>query len=364
MLPLLGLLGSCSEKEEIVFAHEKQMFPSRTDAILLEVIMPQGTTVTDEIYIVGDFNGGEEAAVGQSTWLMEKAPESDIKWGIYLNPATFVGGKTLADGFYFVSKEQGIERTVFNEVALHKVNTPVGGWTNVYANRWESYFTPSDPGAIEHDGYAVFIDDYTGWEGIALYAWGDGEAFGGWPGAQVTGTVVIGKTTWKYFDIGAANEGMSLNLIFNNNNGGTQFDAANIVADRDYYFSITSGAAVEVTPREYSGHTVYILDNTGWEGIALYAWGDAEAFGGWPGMQVTGTTTINGMEYKYFDLGDEATGMALNLIFNNNNNGKQIESGDLAVTIDKDYYYLLNSDLSFEVVDPLNPPTPEPPAEE
>lgn len=39
-----------------------------------------------------------------------KAGNSDVKWGIYLFPSTFKNGKTLADGFYFVSENK--ERNV------------------------------------------------------------------------------------------------------------------------------------------------------------------------------------------------------------------------------------------------------------
>lgn len=66
----------------------------------------------DEIYIVGEFNGGEDVAVEQLEWRLEKASNSEVKWGIYLIPSTFKDGKTLADGFYFFSKKNGAERTV------------------------------------------------------------------------------------------------------------------------------------------------------------------------------------------------------------------------------------------------------------
>lgn len=51
----------------------------------------------------------------------------------------FVNGKTLADGFYFVSKTQGIERTLQNEDALHQISAKVGTRTDITVTRWNAY---------------------------------------------------------------------------------------------------------------------------------------------------------------------------------------------------------------------------------
>ena len=45
LLALTGLVSSCSDKEDIVFDHERQQFVTRADRILLEYIAPFGTTV-------------------------------------------------------------------------------------------------------------------------------------------------------------------------------------------------------------------------------------------------------------------------------------------------------------------------------
>ena len=103
MLPLFALLNGCDDTDTIIFDDELPQFEIKANAILLEVIMPKGSAADDEYYIVGDFNGGAEAAVGNLEWQLEKATGSESKWGIYLLPSTFKDGKTLADGFYFVS---------------------------------------------------------------------------------------------------------------------------------------------------------------------------------------------------------------------------------------------------------------------
>ena len=50
LLLFVAFISSC-DKEEIVFDHELPQFELRSDAILLEVIMPQGTGADEIIYI-------------------------------------------------------------------------------------------------------------------------------------------------------------------------------------------------------------------------------------------------------------------------------------------------------------------------
>lgn len=357
LMPLWAMLGSCNE-EEIVFEHEMPQFEVRADAILLEVIMPQGTAADETIFIAGAFNGGEEAAADDLRWQLEKATGSDVKWGIYLNPSDFVSGKTLADGFYFVSKKQGAERNIRNEEVLHRLTVGVGTRTNVTVDRWKAFFdVPEEPGEIEHDGYVVYVIDNTGWDALALYSWGDAEIFGGWPGIQPTGTATIKGITYKYFDTGKTNEGQSCNLIFNNNNGGSQLADYSFTLNRDLYLEITADGWNEFDPSsivEHDGYAIFIEDQSGWDELTLYAWGDnlPELFGGWPGMMPTGTVVIKGITYKYFDTGEANKGLVYNLIPNNNNGGKQF---DLAsVTLERDYYFRITDTAGIEV-DPQNP---------
>lgn len=364
-LPLMAMLSSC-DKEEIIFDHELPQFELRDDAILLEVIMPQGTSADEKIYIAGAFNGGEEAAKADLRWQLEKAPGNDIKWGIYLDPNTFVDGKTLADGFYFVSAEEGAERDVFGNEVVHTDNPAVGCRANITVSRWKSYFDkPVDPGEVVHDGHVVYIVDNTGWDELAMYAYGDAEAFGGWPGIPVTGTETKDGVTYKYFDLGKANEGLTLNLIFNNNNNGSQLPDYNMTVDHDVYLELTADAVVEYDPSqniEHDGYVAYVIDETGWDALTMYAWGDAEAYGGWPGKAADGTVTIKGQAYKYFDLGEANNGLNLNLIFNNNNGGSQLK--DFNFTLERDVYLRLTAD-GVKEIDPENPggeivPTPDP----
>ena len=145
ILALSLLFFGCSDKDELIFDYEYPQFETNPGFILMEVVLPQGTPDSENVFIVGDFNGGEEAAVGNAKWQLKQSPGNSLKWGIYLDPADFVAGKTLADGYYFHSWEQGKERTVQNEDILHYETAPVGDRINyVRVSRWAKYFEQSE----------------------------------------------------------------------------------------------------------------------------------------------------------------------------------------------------------------------------
>ena len=251
-IPVLALAASCVPKEEIEFNHEQRAFDTRSNMILVEGIMPQASTAGEEIYIIGDFNGGE-AAIGNPDYLMTHSEAITAKWGVYLDPSRFQGGKTLADGFTFYSVQQGLERGPKNEDVLHKLTIGPGEWANVYVDKWAKYFAPPEnPDEIvlpEHDGVRVYIIDQTGWDAIALYQWGDVNNLGGsWPGMQVTGTWTCKGQEYKYFEYGDEIFGLGQNLIFNNNDNGAQLKDYNIHFDegvQDYFLLVTADGVSE-----------------------------------------------------------------------------------------------------------------------
>ncbi len=340
LLTLTGLLTGCKSDEDITFDHERQQFETRADRILLEFIAPFGTTADEEIYITGAFNG-EEEAVGNPQYLLTKAPNNNIKWGIYLDPSTFVGGKSLADGFRFYSKNQGKEFTTAGDEALHTDNPGVGTFTNIWGQRWESYYwSGGEAPEPEHDGFAVYVDDQTGWDVLTLYMWGDiNNLNGDWPGMSVTGTWNHDGVTWKYFDMGEANNGLIENLIFNNGGAGIQLPDFNFTIERNVYLRITADGVEEIGLEpsvKHDGYAVFVYDETGWDALNLYMWGDTNNLNGdWPGMEVTGEQTLNGITYKYFDMGEANTVLGENLIFSN---AGASQLADFAYTIDHDVY--------------------------
>lgn len=358
MLPLMMLLGSCAQ-EEIVFDHEQPAFETKEGMILLEVIVPSSTKADDVIYISGAFNGGDEAAAENVMWHLEKSTTIDKKWGIYLDPSTFVDGKTLADGYRFISAREGEERTAKNEAVNRTENPAPGTRANIYLSYWNLFFYVAPE--IEHDGPVLYVDNKTSWDALALYAWGDAEAFGGWPGMQPTGEIVIDGTTWTYFDLGEANRGLNLNLIFNNNGAGSQLGDYNVTLDKDEYFLVITDEGVEVAnsiPSHEGTIRVYVDNQASWEAIALYQWGDVNDLGGgWPGVQPAGTAKIAGVEYTYFEYAiADVEGLGQNLIFNNNGGG--IQTGDMPVTFSADvvdHFYLIYGEKDCVVIeDPFN----------
>ena len=488
---LLLAAASCAPKEEIEFAHEAQAFETRSDRILVEAILPQATAADDEVYIIGDFNGGE-AAVGNAAYKLTRSSVITAKWGVYLDPSAFQGGKTLADGFTFYNVQQGLERSPKNEDVLHTLTIGPGEWANVYADKWEAYFKPADNGddivLPEHGGIRVYIIDETGWDAIALYMWGDVNNFGGdWPGAQVAGTWTASGQEYKYFEYGDDLFGLNENLIFNNNGNGTQLADYNVTfADgvQDYFLQVTAdgvseapdptqagssdprkamteasvwsvigsiastgnswgadepmvtdgtwhaclgleltasdefkfrkdadwgvnfggafaalgepfevkqdGANIKVaedgtydlflnpetavviivnagdpvnleggeTPPEppvvvLDPVTIYVQDLSGWDNLYLYMWGEVNDLGGgWPGMAAQeGTVKIGAVQYKAFRV-EDALGRAENIILNNNE-GTQTES--FAVTLTEEVFIKLDAEGVITALDPYNP---------
>lgn len=385
MLPLVaaGVL-SCA-KQEIVFDHEKQAFESRDGLILIEGIMPQASTADEEIYIVGPFNGfvgpffdeeGEALVDFQnSAYLMERSAVIPQKWGVYLDPEDFVGGATLEDGFTFISATQGEERDSRGNTVLHKLNIKAGEWANVYVDKWAKYFQ-KDPGPKPlptHDGVRIYVVDETGWPELALYMWGDKEFCGGWPGAQVTGTLNYEGVNYKYFEFGSDLFGLTEHLIFNNNNNGSQLKDWDVVFESgvsDYFVKITTDGVEpldgptpeDIIPPHDGKIWVSIIDKSEYPEIALYMWGGMEYCGGWPGMLPTGTFEYKGETWKYFELGTDIIGNTEHLIFNNNNNGSQLKDYDIVFDEETvDYLLVVTADGVTPYGDEPEPePEPDP----
>lgn len=81
-------------------------------------------------------------------------------------------------------------------------------------------------------------------------------------------------------------------------------------------------------------HYIYVIDETGYDALGLYAWGTGELFGAWPGESWVDEKNIDGQLYKVFLL--DAESGSYSLIFNNWNNGKQVP--DFGITANRDYY--------------------------
>ena len=102
---------------------------------------------------------------------------------------------------------------------------------------------------------------------------------------------------------------------------------------------VSSPAQAQTT---HDGYAVFVINNVGFETLNLYMWGDVNNLNGkWPGMSVTGTETIKGITYQYFDMGADNNGKSESLIFSDN--GKN-QLKDFGYTISRNIYLELTKD--------------------
>lgn len=364
ILCTLSLCTFTACKQDLTFDHEKMQFEPMQNAILIELVAPVGTSVDDEIYIFGPFNGlTENTAVGEIAWQMEKASASDKKWGIYLFPKDFIEGKTLADGFAFVSKKAGGERDIRGQVVTHTLNATTGTGYNIWADRWAAYFNTDN--TVQHNGPVVYVLDESGFAKLNLYMYGDmNDLNGGWPGMNPTGTENVNGLELTYFDMGDGNEGLSETLIFSDNGANQLADYGPItLGSEPVYLHITADGKVETLNIDgivgHDGPVVYVLDGKEWGmNTTLYMWGDVNDLnGGWPGMTANGTETFGDYTYLYFDLGETNIGLKESLIFSNNG---ATQLGDFPGnnnlwTIEEDLYLYIGPDGVVQISDPEQP---------
>ena len=351
-LSLLFALGaafaSCAP-EEITFSHENPAFEAKEGMILIEAIAPAGIVAGDEIYIIGPAIGDSASVVGvKPEYQLEQSTTVSRKWGVYLNPANFLEGKTLADGFRFVALDKGHEVTPLNEEPNHTLNAVTGKSYNVYmAGAWSNDFLVRPLVELpEHLNFRVYIIDNTGWEGdqeVHLYMYGDKNDLGGaWPGIAVSGTEELGGITYKYFDLGPEANQLEEHLIFNNNGNGAQTpgDQEPIITfeNADYFFKVTAdGCEVLKNPGmdkkaelgeipepepvyPAPGYNLYIQDATSWPGnLYVHLWADGYGTE-WPGLAVSATEEIDGVTYKVFALPGEVNGKTISFIAHSDEN--------------------------------------------
>lgn len=121
--------------------------------------------------------------------------------------------------------------------------------------------------AVPTAKHYVYANDQTTYEALGLYAWGDGELFGAWPGETWVDRKTIDDVDFKVFLLDA--ESGNYHLIFNNWNNGKQLPDFDIVANRDYYLKVTDtevteldidpSAISEVTANRHNAGKVYSL---------------------------------------------------------------------------------------------------------
>lgn len=92
-------------------------------------------------------------------------------------------------------------------------------------------------------------------------------------------------------------------------------------------------------------HRIYVDNRTTWDALGLYAYGDSELFGAWPGAAPIDEQEIDGVVYQIFGL-DTDSG-SYNLIFNNWNKNKQLP--DYAINANRDYWFRIDDNKAEEL---------------
>ncbi|MBD5290709.1 MAG: starch-binding protein [Bacteroides sp.] len=109
-------------------------------------------------------------------------------------------------------------------------------------------------------------------------------------------------------------------------------------------------------------HNIYVANLTDWgSDVALYSWGDSEIFGEWPGATPSSTVTLSGVKYDVFTF-EGHDGETAHPIFNNNNNGQQVDLNEIVLD-QENYYFATNGVDVKQYSDPANPDTDFAPVE-
>lgn len=113
----------------------------------------------------------------------------------------------------------------------------------------------------------------------------------------------------------------------------------------------------QVFTNQYEANTdtyhLYVLNRTSWSEFDLYAWGDTEFFGAWPGATSASTVTKNGITYRdyAYTVAKGKTDMIMNLIFHNNQG--ETNPADRRQLVDLKHvgdYYITVTDTGCDVV--------------
>jgi len=174
----------------------------------------------------------------------------------------------------------------------------------VYSN--EVLFTVKEPAPIT----VRWMVTGGSWAEMAVYVWGAGELFGGWPGEVVTPD----GDGWYAISIPYKFEA---NVIINNNGNGEQWNLVSIptlnAQDVDLYVNLETGDIYKSKPVTVT----WIIVAGSWADMYIYAWGDADLFGSWPGRKLT--ANLDGS----YSIAVPSEG-AVNLIINNDA-GNQVD---------------------------------------
>ena len=123
----------------------------------MEVTIPEGTPSADAVYIAGPFN----AEVVSDDWLL--SPKHARLRTIELDPEKFVSGKTLEDGFWFVSAALGRELDEDGQGVSHTLKAHTGYTYKVSVSRWSSEVEGEDITERMLNGQWALVGTHNEW---------------------------------------------------------------------------------------------------------------------------------------------------------------------------------------------------------
>ena len=253
------------------------------------------------------------------------------------------------------------EKPVFQ---LNEIGVTTGVWTAVGEKvEIEKPIVPENPNYIY-----LNLNGAVEWSSVYVYSWTDaGDAFGAWPGAQMSYDEATG---YYAYNIGALD---NINVIFNNNEGAQTADLVYSSEKPVYQFNASGvatgvwtavGEVVEIEKPIIPEDPNYIYFNLNgaveWTSVYVYSWSDAgDAFGAWPGAQMSYDEATGYYAYNIGALDN------INVIFNNNEGA---QTADLVYSSEKPVYQFNASGVATgvwtavgEVVEIEKPIIPEDP---
>lgn len=317
------------------------------------IVYPSIKLNEDTLSAEENFNsiGSEASATLPDAWRIDRqtsAPRTVGTFPAALTSTSYAGGVSLPsnakNGLWNFGASDDSDR------ALGGISTGVANGTrcvNIYAHLYNDGATDIENLIVSYDvekyrkgsnaaGFAVQL--YYSIDGRNFTSAGDNFYTYFAPDSETAGYDVVPGETISVSDVldTTLQPGCDLYLAWNITvDSGDAANAAMALAIDN--FSI-SGSLPEIPDSE---HYIYVIDNTGYDVLALYVWGTAELFGAWPGQYPVGQQEIYGRTYKVFTLNTSTEG-SYNLIFNNGNNGLQLP--DYTITELRDYYLELNAE--------------------
>lgn len=185
-------------------------------------------------------------------------------------------GDADAQGYHFTLVEGTIYKAEIRDDAtqaifVRKDPNAEGSTTGVWEGEWNRAQTaiPADKNmfrmttwedpwgvwmtygeSVEYATQKLYVNNQTGWDVFDIYAYGNLEAFGGWPGATTAPTEVKNGVTYSVYEFQVEKAAPNLNLIIHNNVGeGVDGDKRlffTITEARDYYLNVTNESVTEV----------------------------------------------------------------------------------------------------------------------